>query len=241
MARISFGLLLICVLLSACNNKPKSNGEQTSTNTATSASQLDTLMVINIPVLKDSAFNLAKLEVYFQYKNDLSKIPNDSSFGQASPPVILDSAAVKMIYQDSVNHYFPVEEYQGVVYGGVRFYGYLDTFKNFNVVCMYTGRGDGGDGYDLITFTKKGKRIAGMEAAWCQGEEDEWPSQQTAHVSGREIDIRETVCHWVNAPGNLACDTFRRIYEFKDDGEFIFVKRDSVLSPVLDSIRKAIR
>ena len=103
---------------------------------------------------------------------------------------------------------------------------------------MYTGEGDGGDTYDLLTFNKSGRRIAMLEAAWQQGEESEWIYNQTAVLTGFNLNIRATVCHRLDSI-NYACDTINRYYQFKENGEIVLLKKDTLFNPVLNSIRIA--
>jgi hypothetical protein len=189
----------------------------------------------------DTFFDLQKYRNLFRHKNGLSSIPVWSdTVGETQQPAIVDSNTLKAIYQDLDNHYFPAE-----VGSGNQFYAYVDTFKDFNLVCMYTGQGDGGDLYDLLTFTKKGKRISKLiGVAYFQGEEDMWDYNQRATIVGEKVNICTTACRRTFDTAGIAqdmiCDTLRSYYQFKNNGEIILVRKDTVLNPALDSIRTAL-
>jgi hypothetical protein len=204
------------VLLVGCNNKPVRSDVPPA-----------------VVAMADSVFVLAKYKMHFRFKNNLSAIPFAGNAGKEKDTAfVLDSIMLKSVYQ-GVKYNYALKE-DG---GGNQFYGYCDTFKNFDAICMYTGRGDGGDLYDLLTFTKSGKRISRIEAAWLQGEEDEWNYNETAQISRSEIIVRASACHAVDS-ARIVCDTLVQFYRFTDNGEIVLVKRDSVLNVELDSIRR---
>jgi hypothetical protein len=229
-SKLCFFLLLF--FLSACRNKPTANdGSATiqpdSTDTALSPA--------------DSLFDLQKYKAHFLYKNHLSTIPFIDSAVDNTIPAISDRNIIKAVYQDSVDHFSAVDAGAG---NGMHFYAYIDTYAGFNLICMYTGRGDGGDVYDLLTYTKSGRRIADLQAAWLQGEEDVWAYNQRATVTGKRIDIYATACRTTFDSTGIAvgsvCDTLRSYYQLLDNGEITLLRKDSVLNPALDSIRKAL-
>ena len=188
----------------------------------------------------DSLFDFQKYKALFRHKNELSFIPLWSdSLGESEAPTVIDSNTLKSVYQDDLSHYFPAE-----VGSGNQFYGYIDTFSSFNLVCMYTGRGDAGDVYDLLTYTKSGRRISYLEASQLQGEEDVWELNQRAVLTGDRIKIYATACRTTFDTTGVAvgsiCDTFSSYYLIQANGIITLQKKDSVLSPTLDSLRKAI-
>jgi len=224
MAKSSLCFVLLFFSLTACRNQPSSDTDGVKTDIA--------------EIKADTLFDLQKYKEYFRFKNNLVAIPfigNDPS--DTTFQFVLDTILLKTVYQDSINHYFPSE----VGGGGNQFYGYIDTFKNFNLICMLTGRGDAGDVYDLLTYSKSGKCIASLRAVWLQGEEDVWDYNQTARLVGDKIDITATACRYTDTTGaTKACDTIRRFYKVQENGKISLLKEDSVLNPALDSLRMAL-
>ena len=218
MKRSIWFFLLFGILMTGCNNKPSGAAGENHISLST----VDT-------------FHLEKVKMYFKHKNDLSKIQfGDGDLQDTKQPLRLDSISVSAVYQDTVSHYFSDETGSGNQY-----YGYVDTFKNFNVVCMFTGMGDAGGLLELLSFTKSGTRIALMPVEWIAGDEsDLWRIDQCAQLQGYDLKL-ETTYSALSDSTALICDTIRKFYRFKDNGEIVFVKRDSTLNPALDSLRKA--
>jgi hypothetical protein len=182
---------------------------------------------------QDRLLDFEQCKQFAPHKNNLSAIPFTDMRDELPPRKVLDSAELVFVYQDSINHYFPVEAGAH----GNQYYGYIDTFVGFNLVCMYAGQGDGGDIYELLTYTKQGKRIAYLPVAYLQGEEDEWEYAERASVMGSHIRLSATLCHGLDS-AKTACDTLRYEYLLTAAGRIIPAKSDTLLDPQLDSIRR---
>jgi len=219
-----FYTLLFLIVLAACNQQPVNNATAPAENKTTT--------------INTSVFDLRRFENAVKRKISLDSIPGGHSdyLPAERQSRVLDSLTFLSAYQDPKAWYINPGETDNE--DGVFYHGSVSR-PSFNLVCFKTSAGDGGVWYDLITYSKGGKRIDLLEAASFPGETDLWMTSLESTLKSDTIRTVQTNCTQPDNAEQYFCDTIRTSYKLGDDGRFALLKSDTVYDLRLDSLRKS--
>ena len=97
---------------------------------------------------------------------------------------------------------------------------------------------------DLITYTKNGKRIDHLLAAYYPGVVKigelgiKNNDLQSSTIKTDTIQKIEAVCDWLGDKRGYICDTIFTNYKLSADGKFVLVNSDTILNSQLNATRK---
>jgi len=226
--RISL-VVAILPLLFACNHH-----SETKTPRGISFQTVDT-----------SSFDLLKYRSAAKRIIILDSIPGtyrDYTEAEKQARRFNDRETFERAWQDSTAEFFVGRSGYWDPDNGIYYHAFI-SYPEFDLVCFKTLFAEGFS-YDLITYTKNGKRIDHLLAAYYPGVVKigelgiKNNDLQSSTIKTDTIQKIEAVCDWLGDKRGYICDTIFTNYKLSADGKFVLVNSDTILNSQLNATRK---